>query len=366
MLSALGCAPGRRVCSKADEAGGEARGGLVSQVEDEDEAAAPIYILRNQKLQEDVYGYVCCSIIRDVAILVGKAGSLDVRIARLGYSLFLLAFNIGVQVLFVTNLKRFVIRGSVRDIRRDYDTYQTSMYGQCEWSSGFPRGVQGTFQAWKFDTLQPELQERICQVPLSQPTFFALALFVWSLTCFGEVQTAVYAAKRFLQLPTMSSMKQALSRPRDGETGQQRIIMGLTFEVKVLLVVLAILPQLGVSLYLLWLGSRWLVSTPNFEDLVLNAAALEFIFNLKGLIFRTCVSHKNKEDIDSTEILRENDHEVATLCSFVSTGLWGICAAGWVAFYMYSYQTALPDYRWDIHTTCKPWIIARLNDTDVS
>jgi len=54
---------------------------------------------------------------------------------------------------------------------------------------------------------------------------------------------------------------------------------------------LVLLPRLLMSGVLLWLGCRWLLATPNFADLVLNAVALEFILTLKaGIVINSVFS----------------------------------------------------------------------------
>merc|ERR1712176_379884 len=99
-------------------------------------------------------------------------------------------------------------------------------------------------------------------------------------------------------------MGMARAITRDYAEGREniRIVVGLAPVVKVGIIGGIVMPQLAISCFLLWLGCRWLIATNNFQELVLNAAALEFIYTLKDLIFKTMVSERSKMDMETSEI----------------------------------------------------------------
>merc|ERR1719265_2160943 len=106
----------------------------------------------------------------------------------------------------------------------------------------------------------------------------------------------------------MDSMHTSLRHhPHGGynATGVEKIITGLTCDLKILICVLICLPRLLIVTALLWIGCRWLTATPDFEDMVLNGIALEFILLTRELLFRTVVSQRSKIDVTGTVIATE-------------------------------------------------------------
>jgi len=128
--------------------------------------------------------------------------------------------------------------------------------------------------------------------------------------------------------------------------------VGLTLGMKILLIPLLFLPWLGMTGYLLWLGSRWIVSSNDFENTVGNAVALEFILNLKDLLYFVLVPDKSKRKLLSVQFSPLTRKHVSTAYGFLSSFTWGAIAVLWVWAYIVHLQTVLPDYKWDVHEVC--------------
>lgn len=155
----------------------------------------------------------------------------------------------------------------------------------------------------------------------------------------------------------------------DNESGersepQEFVIVGLPRYLKTMVVLCVILPRLGITGLLLWVGCRWLLATNNFAELILNAVALEFILILKEMMYQTLVPHRNKIDLRST-FIKHRWTEPADAWAFTNTICWGVLAVIWVLSYMgiphrmQGWQMVLPDYKWDVHDICAPWIAWR-------
>merc|ERR1712129_387955 len=117
--------------------------------------------------------------------------------------------------------------------------------------------------------------------------------------------------------------------------------------VKAVIVVMVIIPQLAITSVLLWLGSRWLTATEDFTDLLLNAVALEFIFQLKDLLYRTVVSTRSMQDMEHTEIAGHREPVEANVVNVFDSLLWVPVAVGWCFAYVFVLQQVLPHYNWD-------------------
>merc|ERR1719424_1260096 len=55
------------------------------------------------------------------------------------------------------------------------------------------------------------IKEVVCYMPLSQPFFFGTMLFIWALTCIGDLRVCFEKLWRFVVItPTVPSMAEAL------------------------------------------------------------------------------------------------------------------------------------------------------------
>merc|ERR1719189_739763 len=121
-----------------------------------------------------------------------------------------------IQVVLVVQIKMLVTPQAVSSIRDSYDQYEFIMYGSQESHTtltvnGKHRGKPGYFQPGLFDTLDDDLKQDVCNIPFSQRTFFMLVLFIWSLTCMGQIRQCLELAGTIIWVtPTFRSMENAL------------------------------------------------------------------------------------------------------------------------------------------------------------
>merc|ERR1740117_1391056 len=81
------------------------------------------------------------------------------------------------------------------------------------------------------------------------------------------------------------------------------VIYQLTAKTKCLFLFTIIVPRGLILSCLLWLGCRWLVATNNFQDLLLNGLALEFILELSTLIYEAMAPTRGRYDLNNTKLL---------------------------------------------------------------
>jgi len=327
-----------------------------------------IDLRRNDPLTEDIYHLAVSSLVRDAVFIVNGSGKLGLRISRLLVHLFLVMATICVQIMLVVQIKMLVTPQAVNSIRESYDQYEFIMYGSQETHTtltvnGKHRGKPEYFQPELFETLDDDLKKDVCNIPFSQRTFFMLVLFIWSLTCIGQIRQCLELVGTIVWVtPTISSMGSALIIENEDKEGdadhdgiQERLIAGLTPLMKTMLMTLVLTPWLGLTLFLLWLGCRWFAATNDLGELVANAVALEFILLLKELLYFTLVSERSKRELRNTYVYPAVKEEVAGYRVFLSGVLWGIITLVWVFLYVYRLQAVLPEYRWDVHDTCTHW-----------
>ncbi|CAE7806129.1 unnamed protein product [Symbiodinium sp. CCMP2456] len=244
-------------------------------------------------LEEDLYGLAIASIVRDTRSFCRGYSSAGLMIARMGVSVMILVLVLILQIYLMAELKALVTSVAVNQIRSVYDRYEIIMYGNdtarmARTANGFHRGREPYFDPQNFEKLDEEDKEQVCQIPLSQPTFFMTLLTIWTFTVVADIRKAIDTWVRIVRItPTIDSMKDSMEQAEGSD--EEFVIIGLTAPVKITLSIVLFLPRLVVDIYLLWLGCRWLTATPSFEDVILNAVALEFILVLNNVIFSTVV-----------------------------------------------------------------------------
>mmetsp|Transcript_60312 Transcript_60312/g.131999 ORF Transcript_60312/g.131999 Transcript_60312/m.131999 type:complete len:371 (-) Transcript_60312:26-1138(-) len=328
----------------------------------------------NMELDADTFGLSVVSLVRDFYFLSRGKGTFVNRWSRLLMSIFLLATCLTIQIYLLSQVKRFVSAKAVHDVRLDYDKFEQVMYGgHTEVISDHPfverRGLGGYFNASNFAQLSSDEQANACRIPLSQPLFFWTVLFIWTLTCTAELRKArdlVWSL--LLNTEATHSMRHAL-KDEDDIPGGPAVIVALTMPVKTAIATMVIVPRLGITFYLIWIGCRWLLATNNFADLILNSVALEFILCLKDIMYLALVPRRSMLDLQNTTVVPLKKREPESLKVFIGTLLWAGVAAGWVTLYMglrisedyhiNGLQKVLVDYRWDVHEVCLQWITDR-------
>jgi hypothetical protein len=261
------------------------------------------------------------------------------------------------QVFLIWEMAILVTARSVHHVRKIYDGYEMHMYGNEESHTfltvnGNHRGLHEYFNSSSFDSFADK--EEICSFPLSQPRFLAAILLIWSLTVMNNLRsTFEHFYWLVVQLPTFENMEEAET---PGEEEGSIIVLGLTTTVKLFLTFCVMVPRLVINLVLLWLGCRWLVATPSFADLLLNAVALEFVLMLKDLLYFVAMSKQHKQENQSTAIQVMGVSAEKTVFTHSGSFFLVLLCVSWVYVYMFHVQQVLPLYNWDVHAVCRTYL----------
>jgi len=290
----------------------------------------------------------------------------DLRHSGLTLAFVLLFVTFAMQLYAVVCIKMYVTPSQVHDMRMSYDRFEWVMYGSDQThmtmtSNGEHRGIAKYFQPELFETLGEEEIASICNIPFSEIFFFALVLFIWGLTCFSKLKSCTESFFSLIcNTPTIDSMTEALATVEDDDTPRQ-LIVGLTKSLKVLLSVLIFLPWMSITMVILHLGCRWLASTEDYGDLILNAVALEFVLQLNVLLYQSVAPQKSRETLENTRVAPPWRRERAGFFVFFS-GAWpALLSLLWVYLYIHHIQSVLPEYQWDVHPVCSRYLTTLLS-----
>lgn len=364
---------------------------IVNDPDSKDEVEQRIH----DPLEEDAYSLAIVLLVRDLRSLSLGEGKPGLKFARIGFAVALIVITTGITISIVICTKSFVTPLQVADIRDAYATFETVMYGGHTYlnKNGKTRGMPGFFDASLFDNLSDDEQSAACNIPFSQLNFLFIILMVWSITCVASLKKCF---ELFLSLIILSEnhddmrgclkdwegaigrddqdVDEPLSRLQKVSEDENQadedsilpvqVITGLTPKLKLFLSIFVFLPELLTTLYLLWLGCRWLAATNDFADMVCNAVALEFVLQLKCMLYYALASERNKRDLKMTAIAPAWTREGAGFGVYFNTLAWALLALIWVWAYIFHFQQVLPDYKWDVHQVCNPWLLNILAAAD--
>lgn len=335
---------------------------------------------------KDMYGLAVSAVVRDMRSCVVSHKSAAVRIGRLAVTMLTLMTVLGLQIFMLQSAETLVAASAVGSIRKLYDRYEVVMYGNnksrmVRTTNGYYRGRGEFFDADNFKLLTGEEKDEVCQIPLSQPTFFTTLISVWSFTVICDIRKCFDLMFRMIYItPTITSLADALQPPHLYEEhvdrsaqiisaptdGQVCVIAGLTAWAKGVLLTFVFVPRFIVNLWLLDLGSLWLTATPNFHELVFNTVALEFILSINVMVFHTMVPRQSIMDMKNTRVLPSLPKIHITPWNGLAAFAWGILALGYAITFIYLMQPVLPEYRWDVGSVCTPYLFETLEKAQIT
>jgi hypothetical protein len=289
------------------------------------------YILHNARsgrfieLQEDVWGCAIYTIVRDFPHILLLTSSFEGAV-RFFYIMGILGLNLSLQLGMLYWVAIYVLLPSVRETQEYYELFHQDCFD-----------AGGKFSHDKFH--QFEHREVLCQIPLYDSMFIWSVLFLWSSTCFLEIRNTERIFRSILALPdlpetakpedmvtepgqlfldvpeeadnwALAEFKERLHDMRstdklqpeleqicegvqrmlthmEGQVGgnEQTHVTCLSAPTRMALLALVLVPRAGIILILMTLGCTWLLATTKFENLILNALALEFVISIDNLLF---------------------------------------------------------------------------------
>merc|ERR1719272_953349 len=85
------------------------------------------------------------------------------------------------------------------------------------------------------------------------------------------------------------------------ERDEEHLVLAMTSLVRVTLYVIVIIPKACICILLWYIGLRWLTSTIEFENLILNALALEFVLRIDEQILEYFMPARAAANVQRTK-----------------------------------------------------------------
>jgi hypothetical protein len=312
-------------------------------------------------LPENIIGFAIASFIRDYYQLVTtdkSPGISAMRLLRLALVFGIAASTFALQAFIIYETKQLVTPPYVQSIRTAYSDYQNVTYRDDDGTPhltytkyGGLRGIHGHYNHNHFQALSAEEQDEVCKISLSQPWFIFTLLFIWTTAVTLNLRSTCKLMLRFL-LPCSTGWNEDMGESVEFD-GDSVTVNSLPVCVKVAFCWFLLLPNILVTVVLLWLGCRFLLATMSFGDILRNAVALCFILGIPELMFRVLVPMRGRLETARTKVRSVSPLLAVNVFSYFAAFSWMFVSGLFVVLYMVVFQDVLPLYNWDVHTACE-------------
>lgn len=308
-----------------------------------------------QDLNEDAWSMGIIAIVRDLPTVLEFEMTCLRRYAatlRLVFCLFVLAGNLTIQIMALQLVQRFVVAPSVHTLQEHYKEFHASCFT--------PTGI---LQAEEWEDFPYKRQ--LCEAALVKPTFISLVLLLWNIRMLQEFRETNHLRRKMAklaQLPASAHYTQMVHEIHDDGDDIHGII-ALNTTTRVALWIVILIPKFCICLYLLFIGTRWLLSTESFGDLILNALALEFVIGIDEYLFEGLFPEVAHDLVslakfapvfdDSFNTQEAKDHHTIKQYHRSIFSIAICCIGVWL--YLGYFQQVLPGYANDLGYDCKEY-----------
>jgi len=256
--------------------------------------------------------------------------------------LALQVLNVWVQLKLLFEVSSLIARPAVTRLRSMYGDFTRScgIIDVYHWSQA---RVLATFSEWDAE----QEKEELCRFPQTEPFFFFLVVLIWTMYLGFEIKSTVSLTTTILSLERPQGKSVTI-----WEVDGNYIITKMGPLLKFWLSVTVFIPKFLIGLVLWYIGAEWLTATPGVDNLMLNSLALAFVCEVDELIFRTCMSQVAKYSLERTKLPLPAYTYMPSIWMSVEMVVTSVLSLWLAFFYVYHFQQAIPDYRWDLEVVC--------------
>jgi len=301
----------------------------------------------------DMWGVAIMVLTKDLAELLESVEGWNKKYVRAAHLLYVLGcylLNLILQLAVLHWVNSFVVGESVWTIQGNYAQFHADIFDK-----------HGHFNqtAWN-DWEGP--REEVCGAVLTKGLFLGAMLFLWVGRMLGELKTCIRLHGDIFALPNApsgASVAQTIVERND-----QHEILALNCGMRYLLFVTVIVPKMFICIVLASMGLKWLTATESFQDLILNALALQFVINIDEQILQFFLPQRAAKNVQATKLAypgvgpkNPSEKMAAVLKDYRRNILYFIAAFAITYGYLRYAQPVLPYYGavGDLHEYCDAW-----------
>lgn len=237
---------------------------VYSQVPTEDEG-------EEIDIDLDVYGATIFSVIYDLSELFGGVDQdnlgMGLHVLRLSFVLLLLVSNFSLQIGMLYYIYSFVVLGLVHKAEMVYQQY----HDECFYNGQFNVTL---WEEWEY-------KDDLCGMGFANFGFMYAIISLWWLTMLNEFRKNERLLQTLIRVPGTSDVGDMVYVKDEVTTYFKKVTCGIRYGLYAILVA----PKILINIGLLLIGTIWLTSTLSYDDLILNAIALEFVIQVDELLF---------------------------------------------------------------------------------
>lgn len=302
-------------------------------------------------LEPDAWGLVILTIVRDLCAC--RWGI--VTAVHIGFATVLGSVNLWLQFVVLINVKKFIVGGAVHDTQKNYKQYHEEIF--------LPNGDFNR-TAWKNWKDGPYME--LCNLSMSKQDFTVAIIFLWTARMINELRSILRVSADLVNvkpLPTGAHANEMWQEVDNDDGEKEYHIVALSWPARFCIFLFVIIPKTLITIFLLYVGCRWLTATESFSDLILNALALEFVILIDESCYDAFAPKMLKDKLESAKFVvvrerAEDDErrEAREVCFSYATSFAyvGICFL-WTILYMNYFQTVIPEFHKDISNHCDGW-----------
>jgi len=227
-------------------------------------------------IPEDAYGAAILAIVQfDLS-----DSTFALTVYRRVFGLGLLALNLFLQFAILLYVNNFVVLKAVAEVQKQYYQYRAEVFD-----------AEGIFRedVWSDYSGQADM----CQIGMTNRWFYYSVLACWSLSVMIEIRTSEKLTRDILRMPLCATTKEQIL-----EHNEQQYIVALTRPTRFMIFLLVCVPKFVISVALLFLGCNWLSATSDFESLVMNTVAMNFVLGIDEMLFMAVLPAEHRKQVE--------------------------------------------------------------------
>lgn len=299
----------------------------------------------------DTWGVMMYVIVKDLGEMADGEFT-SARVVRVAYASVIMAINLVLQFMILWWVFEYVVIPSEASLQKHYALFHRDCFD-----------VGGSFNAKKWATFDAEIKQSLCQVALSQPSFMAAILFLWTLAMLSEFHENLRLHRHIMQMTVLPRSIKHGHQVIESETGEMTaFLVALSWKSRALLYVLIVIPKYMIIFVLTFIGWTWLSSSESFADLILNSLALGFVVTIDDLMFVSLFPEKVTERVSSLKLAvpantyDSDDEKIkaqdADVQKSICRSLTLVVSAMVVLAMFIRWQTVLPGYEHELGHLC--------------
>eukprot|EP00931_Biecheleriopsis_adriatica_P102792 TRINITY_DN77721_c0_g1_i1.p1 TRINITY_DN77721_c0_g1~~TRINITY_DN77721_c0_g1_i1.p1 ORF type:complete len:438 (-),score=62.70 TRINITY_DN77721_c0_g1_i1:82-1395(-) len=307
------------------------------------------------KIDADAWGATFVTIVRIVTVIQlmqKNSAPVVVHLARVAFMILTILTNLTLQITVVLYISWYIVEPGVANVQESYMDFLRTVLDK-----------DGNLKdaAWAAYDRKAE----VCGLALLHRTFCYSMCMLWVLVGMNEARNVQRMLFHVWRLPTVEKVSSMLSfvQTRNFAVDGKCHVIGVTWPVRLSVILTVCLPRFWITIYLAMMGCRWLCSSRSPGEMILDSLKLAFVHKIDEVVYEVVLPLASRQQIHDTKMFFKTGTTPSSLRQISSTELNGysrscfyvVLTAVCVFGYIELYQTVLPGDLRHLHGLCGHW-----------